>query len=132
MHIITSPSSQLLNSRQKTHACQPCHFFFRIFELFISHKPVRYKVPSFLGCKRIWHNTPLETPIPNWAVVVHLGGRGRQNSEFKARLVYRATQRTSCLNKTKQNKTKQNKTKQNKTKQNKQGNQTNQSNHHNN
>jgi hypothetical protein len=58
----------------------------------------------------------------------HLGGRGRQISEFEASLVYKvssrtakATQRNSVSknqNNTKQNKTKQNK-KQNKTKQNK-------------
>jgi hypothetical protein len=56
---------------------------------------------------------------------MHLRGRGRQISEFKASLVYRVSSRTARaiqINlswETKQNKTKQNKTKQNKTKQNK-------------
>jgi hypothetical protein len=51
----------------------------------------------------------------------HLGGRGRQISEFEASLVYKVSSRTAraiqrnpvLKNRTKQNKTKQNKTKQN-------------------
>jgi hypothetical protein len=50
---------------------------------------------------------------------MHLGGRGRWISEFKASLVYKVSSRTVRTTQrnpvSKQNKTKQNKTKQNKT-----------------
>jgi hypothetical protein len=55
------------------------------------------------------------------AVMLHLGGRGRQISEFETSLVYRMssrTARTTQRNPVSKNKTKQNKTKQNKTKEN--------------
>jgi hypothetical protein len=46
-----------------------------------------------------------------------LGGRGRQNSEFKASLVYSVSSRTARTTEEKPYLKKQNKTKQNKTKQ---------------
>ena len=65
------------------------------------------------------HPRRIKNDTRHGAVVAHLGGRGRQISEFEASLVYKVSSRTARATQRNPVSKKQNKTKQNKTEQNK-------------